>query len=235
MQNTCTVGDDADNFGAQLKGSAKYPPSHLQDAKGVLHHTTSAGQPVAKNSFVVNLGQVREGFHEPRLQGKGVVSNDVERDWDVVIGKCLVWRESNPFFLDCLVQAASPPSASITSSTLSAYVDIQEFVLGISKGQEYHAVELLVIIILGSRVVWLPNGNVLPIQRASTIVIVPSFAEMPGNLIPLLGCCWAPHDLGLVCVNQGLADDRHKQGDGTLGCAETEAKAGVRVASCQEP
>ena len=235
MQNTCTEGDDADNCGSQINGCPENSPPHLQEAEGILHHTTSTGQPVVEYSFMVNLGQVCEGFHQPRLEGKGVVSNDVERDLDVVVGKFVASRESNSSLLDGHVKVASPPSSSITSSTLSAYVNIQESVLGISKGQEYHAVELLVVEVLGSGVVWLPDGNVLPIQRASTIVIVPSCAELAGNLIPLLGYCGAPHALRLVCVYQGLADERYKQGDGTRRSAETEAKAGVRVAGCQEP
>ena len=184
---------------------------------------------------MVKLGQVCKGFHEPRLQGKGVVANDVERDFGIVAGEFVVCWESDFFCLDGRVKVAPPPSSSITSSTLSAYVDIQESVLSISKGQEYYAVKLLVVEILGSGMVWPPNGNVLSIQRASTIVIVPSFAEVAGNLIPLLGHCGASHDLILVRSNQGFADGRHELGDGTLGSAKTEAKAGVRVAGCQEP
>ena len=90
---------------------------------------------------MVNLGQVCEGFHEPRLQGKGVVSNDVERDLDVVVGKLAGWRESNSSVLDGRVKVASPPSSSITSSTLSAYVDIQERIVCSSEGHEYNTVE----------------------------------------------------------------------------------------------
>ena len=84
-------------------------------------------------------------FHQPGLQGEGIITNYVEWNWFVVIRQEAGVRKSHSLLRDGIMKGTVEPSSCISCTSLSTYVDVQEPVPVICEGHEDNAVELLVV------------------------------------------------------------------------------------------